>query len=109
MPLCRQFTQAITDLQDAPPQQTTTEPNINISQSILNSSGIYKYNSAINETVLHNLTFFGTDKPPPVMELNLVKAVVLVVVIVVLLLSTCKLVFKTFSRYTKPKGEGGFE
>jgi hypothetical protein len=37
-------------------------------------------------------------------ELHLIKAVVLIVVISIILLSTCKLVLKTFSRYA---GGGG--
>ena len=40
------------------------------------------------------------DGTMPLNELQLIKAVVLVVVVVILLLSTCKIVFKTFSKYT---------
>jgi hypothetical protein len=40
-------------------------------------------------------------------ELHLIKAVVLVVVVCALLLSTCKVVFQTFSKYSGGGGGGG--
>ena len=56
--------------------------------------------------VLHNLTISNTTEAAPeekwltLNELQMIKVIVLVIVVGILLLSTCKIVFKTFSRYS---------
>lgn len=62
-----------------------------------------------NNSHVDNNTQTTTDKPEPwitINELQMIKVVVLVVVVGILLLSTCRIVFRTFSRYTGKKGDG---
>ncbi len=47
----------------------------------------------------------GDDSKSKINELQLIKVIVLVVVVTLLLLSTCKVVFKTFSRFGGKKDD----
>ncbi len=58
---------------------------------------------------LANVTTIRTDRESgpwlTLNELQMIKVVVLVIVVGILLLSTCKIVFKTFSRYSEKRAD----
>lgn len=76
-------------------------------QHLANSSLWNDTLQEINMNLTHTRTNSSreviSDGVMPLNELQLIKAIVLVVVITILLLSTCKLVFKTFSKYSVRK------
>ena len=89
-----------------------TDHNTMGKMNLLNKSSSeagYEHISHQQGLVLHNLTLTNgntTDIPEDdkhwltLNELQMIKVIVLVIVVAILLISTCKIVFKTFSRYS---------
>ena len=70
--------------------------------------------AGLNETWLNGTWGTGGTTPTPgqfsLNELQLIKVIVLVVVVIALLFSSCRVVFKTFSRYSaRSKAEDSYD
>ena len=83
------------------PRNESTDPGDLLDNSL--TTDISLGNESFNEDMLSNHTL-TTNKPwISIDELQMVKVVVLVTVVGILLLSTCRIIFRTFSRYTGRK------
>ncbi|CAH1788895.1 unnamed protein product [Owenia fusiformis] len=111
MPMCRRFLKVLKDNADGETTDLTTmgstsEYHIQFNDS--SGDGIFGINRTLATSLNPNKTFgIESEKTKSwiVSEFNLVKVIVLVVVVIVLLLSTCKIVFRTFSSYSGSKDE----
>jgi hypothetical protein len=100
-------------------EPTTSASNASASEerTVGISENDFKGNTSFNDPQVHpnmsssawgldsNSTDVVVEKLSWINELHLIKAVVLVVVVGILLLSTCKIVFQTFSKYTGGSGK----
>ena len=90
--------------------------NLNFTDLQTNNMSSNSHNLSSNyhnvSSSFHNVSNLNTGPvvtstgPMPLDKIQLIKAIVLVVVIAILLLSTCKLVFRTFSKYAGKREDG---
>ena len=115
MPLCRDNRDDISKgNQLADVTQHSTGEQMNLLNNKTPVEGGYGQSAQDHELMLHNLTLTNDSSVTEdaddkrwltLNELQMIKVIVLVVVIGILLISTCKVVFKTFSRYSEKKPE----
>ena len=110
MPLCQDNSDNIPkENQLADGARSEKMEQMNLMNNGSSSDAGYEYIPDDHAKILHNLTLTNNTSDATgeddqhwlsLNELQMIKVIVLVVVVGILLLSTCKIVFKTFSRYS---------